>query len=53
MVEHFNELRAELAVADGVTASKRLTELDAAAAVLDGLVDACRSPGGPVAGVAG
>ena len=37
MVEHFNELRAELAVADGVTASKRLTELDAAAAVLDGL----------------
>lgn len=37
VVEHFNELRAELAVADGVTASKRLTELDAAAAVLDGL----------------
>ena len=37
VVEHLNELRAELAVADGVTASKRLTELDAAAAVLDGL----------------
>ncbi|HAM23376.1 MAG TPA: hypothetical protein DCQ04_14145, partial [Actinobacteria bacterium] len=37
MIEHLIEIRTELAGADGEAASNQLAELDAAAAVLDGL----------------
>lgn len=37
VIEHLIEIRSELAGADGEAASSRLAELDAAAAVLDGL----------------